>query len=204
MMRPEPPPDAASQVNLADSNFAGDDLVWTAYRYLTDAMTPAEVDSFETQLGRDSTTQTALTTAIELSTVVRFVAAQGDVRPHRSGPTRVGLARRRWIRATAGLAAAAGLLLTVWGPGSSIQSRAIAVARAWVNLRSEARISEPTTPLGTDPVVGESIGPVDPLAGETDVPEMTELAAEQPLPSWMLASLPMTNPDPEPAASEGN
>ena len=199
-MRSEPPLDGDRNSDRLGRSRPGEDLVWDAYCYLTDAMPPAEVSRFETQLGHDPATQAALTEAAELVSVGGFVAADCGW----SGPARVRVPRRRWMLAAAGLATAAGLFLAVWGTDSVIRSRTVAVALAWVSLRSESGSSESAISPSSDPTISEATNPADPIPGDGDPSEIAEIAAEQPLPSWMLATLPLTNPDPDTSASEGN
>ena len=201
-MRPQPPPESQPNPEPVRSR-PGDDTIWDAYCYLTDVMPADLVARFEDRLAVDRAARDALAEAVQLVGAARFVAGDRDLFEtclHLDG-TRPKRRRRRWMLAAASATAAA-LVLTVWGAGLLIRSRAIEVALAWVDLRSGADAGESAAAPGPDLPATDVAYPTDSnvVDGEGDVVEVSDLAAEQPLPSWVLATI----PDSEHAASEGN
>ncbi len=173
----------------------GDDLAWEAFRYVADAMTRLEVDAFEHRLLADQSAREAVAAAVDqfaaLAIVSRELAA--------SLPAAIPFAALGWRRGRgrAGLvalvSAACVLLAAWWGStarrGPDPMDLSADLARAWADLRQGS-----TAPEGTLPFLPDFGGVgSDPALADVGVPEIVEVPADQPLPSWMMAAV---APDP--------
>jgi len=171
----------------------GADLAWEAFRYVADAMSPLEVAAFEHRLLADQSAREAVAAAVDqfaaLTIVSRELAA--------SLPAAIPFAARGWRRGRAGLvalvSAACVLLAAWWGStarrGPDPMDLSADLARAWADLRQGT-----TAPEGTLPFLPDFGGVgTDPALADAGVPEIVEVPANQPLPSWMMAAV---APDP--------
>lgn len=207
-MRPLLPPQPDPDADLDPASAAAADLAWDAYRYLTDALGPAETIRFERQLARDQEARAALAAAVDIVGALAIVTGEAAERTG-SAPSslRSGRSRRvsgRVVVLLGGLASAAAVILALAGLGRTLQPGAIGpaidVALAWIDLRSEAPANDlPPSEL----VPPEPAGMGELAATEGDDPSLAEVPAEQPVPSWMLAAI---SPAPEATApqAEGN
>ncbi len=177
----------------------GDDLAWDAFRYVSDAMTPPEIEAFELRLLDDLGACEAVADAVDSLGAIGIVAREVAVNSPALGSFRINRRLPRILAPLGLLAPAAALLLACWGSGTILRPTSIGnamdVALAWTNLREGASLGD------TVPAPGES-APVDPVGVsessnlDGNFTEVAEVPAERPLPSWMVAAVsPMPDDD---------
>ena len=173
------------------------DLAWDACRYLTDAMTPAEIAGFERRLERDQIAREALAAAVDQLGAIQLVAREVATRPVPIAGRR--FRRARWVIAAGGLVAAA-IILVVAGVAYRMSQIDFAknptdVALAWTDLRGHTPSGD-LAPIVNDP-------PASPTLRDEAESGFVDVPAEQPVPSWMLAVLGPAPDSSEATPSEG-
>ena len=182
-MRPQPPNQSKPDFQRETPGGVVADLADAAWRYLTDAMTPNEIATFERRLGHDPRACEALAAAVDQLGALQIVAREWATRP---APIAIGRSRRLRSALGAGgwVAAAAVLMVGLVGfkyrtPLPDAEVNPTDVALAWTDLR-EKTLGGDLVALGTEPLASPEFGD----DGESRIPEVP---AEQPVPSWMLA-----------------
>jgi len=153
------------------------DLDWTAFRYVSGDLSPAEASAFESILGDDQDAREAVAAAVELAGALA-IAVDG---PILALPRRRTMARRLAAGSVAAAVAAAACLLVRVLPIPSPAGcpDAPAIARAWSGLRSAADGDWAS-------IVSEGHEPASTVEAGIDDHEAD--AAERAVPSWMLAA----------------
>ena len=196
-MRPLPPNHSEPESKRDMWILANAELAWDACRYLTDAMSPTEIDRFEHRLGRDQIAREALAAAVDQLGAIQIVA--------RDTETSLAPISRRWLRRSrrqipvGGMVAAALILVVAGVAYRPSQQRSVEnptdVALAWTDLRDQTPSGD-LAPVVNDPLAASAFGD-EAGSGFDDVP------AEQPLPSWMLAVVGPAPDSSEVTPSEG-
>lgn len=185
----------------------GADLAWDAFRYVSDAMTPLEIDDFEERLFHDQAAREAVADAVDSLGATQIVAREVSV--NRPVLASVGINHRR-SRIGAPLVsmamAAAVLLAACWGSGSIFRPAsigdAIDVALAWTHLRSDS-VGLDASPPFADSTLNEPVGATESPTIDGGFAEVADVPAERPLPSWMVAAV-SPNPDADADRPEDN
>ncbi len=171
----------------------GADLAWEAFRYVADAMSPLEVAAFEHRLLADQSAREAVAAAVDQLGAVAIVSRELAATSPAAVPFLARVGRRGRAGLVALVAAASVLLAAWWGStarrGPDPMDLSADLARAWADLRQGS-----TAPEGTLPFLPDFGGVgSDPALADAAVPEIVEVPADQPLPSWMMAAV---APDP--------
>ena len=195
------PPGPPLQPDTDDRLNAGDALAWDAFRYVTDALGPAEVDAFEQRLIEDQAAREAVAAAVDQFAALTLVAR--EVAATVPDPIIPRWSKLRHGRLLLAGAAAAAALLAAWvfqSPGVDRETQAGPdVIAAWTRLRAAAQAVEPT-PAGPT---------LDIAAADTGFPsdradaEVGDVPAEKPLPSWIMAAV-APEPTDDATNPEGN
>ena len=168
---------------------SSDDRAWAALRYVLDELTPLETARFEATLVHDQAAREALAAAVDQVGAMGIVAREALAAPLGSFRLKSNRHRRGLLR----LAAAAAIVAVVgWGSMWFVPRDSAAVALAWSNIRDEAAATDSVVPISPDASLVDPVGAGDP--GNTDS-TFTEVAAERPLPSWMMAAVAPATPD---------
>lgn len=171
---------------------AAPDLAWDAFRYVSDAMTPLEVDDFEARLFHDQAAREAVAEAVDTLGAIQVVARSTHRHQLAPGSVRMSRRRSRIFSSLASVAMAALILAVCWLSWGIVRPASIGsvidVALAWTHLRSDPSGGD-ASPFVNDSTLVETVGAIESSAADVGFTEVADAPAERPLPTWMVAAV---------------
>ena len=173
------------------------DLLWQAFCYANDELTPAEAAAFEERLAVDQAACEAVARAVEVCETVRAVPQEVTVLQEVTGATCISIVRREatwmqpvgWLALGAAACLAAVMAFQTWQPGAGATTAKASdanLALAWVEAQAE--LPHDLDYMSEDVSALADASDNEPVDGETVDDEVADDAGHLP-PSWMLAAL---------------